>query len=52
MHPDAVFIIVVFSSLAIAVAVIVTFLRRYARAHSNLDAAPTAEKISRADVDS
>jgi hypothetical protein len=52
MHPDAVFIIIAFSALAIAAAIIVTLLRRHARPDPDPPAAPPAQGSSRPDVDS
>jgi hypothetical protein len=51
MHPDAVFIIIAFSALAIAAAIIVTLLRRHARDDPGPDKAPAAEHSSQADIE-
>jgi hypothetical protein len=48
MHPDAGFVIIAFSALAVAVIVIVMFLRRYARAGSKPEAASTSERTPEA----
>jgi len=52
VHFEAVFIIVAFSSLAIAAAIIIALLRRHARADPDPDAASTAHEYSKADDDS
>jgi hypothetical protein len=52
VHFEAVFIIVAFSSLAIAAAVIIALLRRHARADPEPDAASITHEYSKADDDS